>query len=110
MGPVAVAPGEGWAPTVHKVRISMPGSDGVPVHLGTLFLDLWARPGKLAGAFLLCLVFVAVCLIRLVCTHALVCTYASGAAHFTVQCGRQLASGEYRSPVVALSCCFSPDA
>ena len=84
--PVAVAPGEGWAPTVHKVRISMPGSDGVPVHLGTLFLDLWARPGKLAGAFLLCLVFVAVCLIRLVCTHALVCTLGAFLVHHSDVC------------------------
>ena len=40
----------------------------------------------------------------------LACTCRQGkfghAAHFTLRCGRQLASGDYQTPVIALACNF----
>ena len=82
LAPVSLSPLESWAPDVQKFHLSSPLPAGPgELFLGTLYLDLAARPGKL-----------------------------NGAAHFTIQCGRLLPQGSYRAPVVALSCNFESDA
>lgn len=78
---VAPTPSEIWAPDIQKFYLTAPSpAGGAETFLGTLYLDLSARPGKL-----------------------------NGAAHFTVQCGREVPLGSYRAPVVALSCNFEKD-
>ena len=67
-----------WAPSVRKYS-AVSDARGF---LGTVFLDLYQRPGK----------------------------YTTD-AHFTLRCGRRLSKDEYRRPIVALSCSFlDPDA
>jgi intermediate peptidase len=88
--PQPLAAREGWAPNVEKLKLTSRGAPAAgggggvaegAVELGTLFLDLWARGGK-----------------------------PYGAAHYTIQCGRELPGGSYRAPVVALSCNLQADA
>ncbi|KAL3133543.1 hypothetical protein ABBQ38_007394 [Trebouxia sp. C0009 RCD-2024] len=70
---VPMLPGESWAAGVRKM-VAVHEDDG---DLGTIYLDLFARPGKFGGA-----------------------------AHFTLRCGRQLSGGQYQTPVVALALSF----
>jgi Zn-dependent oligopeptidase len=67
---------EGWASSLKKYRAICSKRD----ELGTIFLDLYQRPGKYTGN-----------------------------AHFTLQCGKALPDGSYRKPVVALACSYSGD-
>jgi mitochondrial intermediate peptidase len=88
---------ESWAPHLSKLLLHMHASSstcdsgGVEakhagggehgrVFLGTVYLDLRARAGKVGGA-----------------------------AHYTVQCGRLMPDGVYRAPVVALCCNLNSD-
>jgi len=88
---------ESWAPHLSKLLLHMHASScfdgggvdakhtgGVGSHgrvfLGTVYLDLRARAGKVGGA-----------------------------AHYTVQCGRLMPDGVYRAPVVALCCNLNSD-
>eukprot|EP00892_Ulva_mutabilis_P011909 jgi/Ulvmu1/9090/UM005_0185.1 len=65
---------EAWAPGVQKFRaVCRERGD-----LGTVFLDLYRRPGKHATN-----------------------------AHYTLLCGKRISLHEYRRPVVALACSFS---
>ena len=65
----------GSTTTIRKLSLVHP-TDG---EIGTLYLDLIARPNKF-----------------------------SQAAHFTVRCGRRLLEDAYQTPIVALVCNFAP--
>lgn len=65
---------ESWAPGLQKYRaVSRERGD-----LGTVFLDLYQRPGK-----------------------------QQANAHYTLLCGKRVEGGRYRRPIVALACSFS---
>ena len=66
---------ESWAPGVKKLIAYRANG----AKLGTIFLDLYHRPGKYTGCAL-----------------------------FTVVCGKELPDGSYRCPTVVL-CCSLPD-
>ena len=66
---------EAWAPGVKKLVAH--SADGI--ELGTIYLDLYQRPGKYTGCAL-----------------------------FTVVCGKEMPDGSYRSPTVVL-CCSLPN-
>ncbi|KAK9905894.1 hypothetical protein WJX75_008266 [Coccomyxa subellipsoidea] len=71
---VPLAPGEAWADSIQKLTLLH--EDEGP--LGTVYLDLHPRRGKVPGA-----------------------------SHFTLRCGRRLADGSYQEPIVAVVCSFT---
>ncbi|EIE23493.1 zincin [Coccomyxa subellipsoidea C-169] len=71
---VPLAPGEAWADNIQK--LTLVHEDEGP--LGTIYLDLQPRRGKVAGA-----------------------------SHFTLRCGRRLVDGSYQAPIVAVVCSFA---
>ncbi|CAL8472167.1 g11709 [Coccomyxa elongata] len=69
-----LSPGEAWADGIQKLRLEH--DDEGP--LGTMYLDLYPRRGKVTGA-----------------------------SHFTLRCGRELPGGGYQAPIVAVVCSFA---